>query len=100
MMKNLFLCLTLVFISFTSSAKTFNSEFGISVELNNDWLALSKNQASDKNKKATIDELKKYEYTSWLISENFYDRGPVSALSDDPVELMLKDYQVLKSIAW
>jgi sugar phosphate isomerase/epimerase len=48
----------------------------------------------------TIDELKACGYSGWLISENFYDRGPVSALSDDPVELMLKDYQVLKSIAW
>lgn len=48
----------------------------------------------------TIDALKRCHYTGWLISENFYDRGPVSALSDDPVELMLKDYQVLQSIAW
>jgi sugar phosphate isomerase/epimerase len=48
----------------------------------------------------TIDELRKYEYTGWLISENFYDRGPISNLSEDPVELMLKDYHVLKSIIW
>jgi TPR repeat protein len=58
-MKNLFLCLALVSISFNSSAKTFNSEFGISVDLNDDWLALGKKQASDKNKKATLDALKK-----------------------------------------
>ena len=48
----------------------------------------------------TIDELRKYEYSGWLISENFYDRGPISQLSEDPVELMKKDYQVLKDISW
>jgi sugar phosphate isomerase/epimerase len=48
----------------------------------------------------TIDELKKCNYTGWLISENFYDRGPNSTLSEDPVELMLKDYHVLQSIIW
>ena len=48
----------------------------------------------------TIDELKKYEYSGWLISENFYDRGPISRLSEDPVELMKKDFQVLKDIRW
>jgi sugar phosphate isomerase/epimerase len=48
----------------------------------------------------TIDELRKHEYTGWLISENFYDRGPISHLSEDPVELMKKDYQVLKDIIW
>ena len=48
----------------------------------------------------TIDELRKYEYGGWLISENFYDRGPISRLSQDPVELMKKDYQVLKNICW
>ena len=46
----------------------------------------------------TIDELKKYEYSGWFVSENFYDRGPNSTLSEDPVELMLKDYQVLENI--
>jgi len=48
----------------------------------------------------TIDELRKYEYSGWLISENFYDRGPISQISDDPVELIKKDYQVLKDISW
>jgi sugar phosphate isomerase/epimerase len=48
----------------------------------------------------TIAELRKCGYSGWLISENFYDRGPVSRLSDDPIELMSKDYQALKSIAW
>jgi sugar phosphate isomerase/epimerase len=48
----------------------------------------------------TIDELRKYEYTGWLISENYYDRGPISHLSEDSVELMKKDYQVLKDIIW
>ena len=48
----------------------------------------------------TIDELRKYEYTGWLISENFYDRGPISQLSEDPGVLMKKDYQVLKDIIW
>jgi sugar phosphate isomerase/epimerase len=48
----------------------------------------------------TIDELRKYEYSGWLISENFYDRGPIGNLSEDPVELMQKDYQVLEGIAW
>lgn len=48
----------------------------------------------------TIDELRKCEYSGWLISENFYDRGPISHLNEDPVELMKKDYQVLKDIRW
>lgn len=48
----------------------------------------------------TIAELRRCGYSGWLISENFYDRGPVSRLSDDPKALMLKDYQVLKSIVW
>jgi sugar phosphate isomerase/epimerase len=48
----------------------------------------------------TIAELRRCGYSGWLISENFYDRGPVSKLSDDPIELMLKDYQVLKRVAW
>jgi hypothetical protein len=39
-------------------------------------------------------------YSGWLISENFYDRGPVSKLSNDPKALLLKDYQTMKSIAW
>jgi sugar phosphate isomerase/epimerase len=48
----------------------------------------------------TIAELRRCGYRGWLISENFYDRGPVSRLSDDPVELMSKDYQTLKGIVW
>lgn len=48
----------------------------------------------------TIASLRKCGYSGWLISENFYDRGPISKLSDDPKALMLKDYQVLKSIVW
>jgi sugar phosphate isomerase/epimerase len=48
----------------------------------------------------TIAQLRKCGYSGWLISENFYDRGPVSKLSDDPKALMLKDYQILKSIVW
>jgi sugar phosphate isomerase/epimerase len=48
----------------------------------------------------TIAELRRCGYSGWLISENFYDRGPVSKLSNDPKALMLKDYQILKSIVW
>jgi sugar phosphate isomerase/epimerase len=48
----------------------------------------------------TIAELRRCGYSGWLISENFYDRGPIGKLSDDPVELMSKDYQTLKRIAW
>jgi sugar phosphate isomerase/epimerase len=48
----------------------------------------------------TIDKLREYGYTGWLISENFYDRGPISQLSEDPVELMNKDFQVLRDIRW
>ena len=48
----------------------------------------------------TIDELRKYEYTGWLISENFYDRGPIGQLSEDPVELMKKDFKVMSDIRW
>jgi sugar phosphate isomerase/epimerase len=48
----------------------------------------------------TIDELRKYEYSGWLISENFYDRGPISQLSEDPVALMEKDFKVLRDIRW
>lgn len=48
----------------------------------------------------TIAELRKCGYSGWLISENFYDRGPIGKLNSDPKALMLKDYQVLKSVAW
>lgn len=48
----------------------------------------------------TIAELRRCGYSGWLISENFYDRGPVSKLSNDPKALMLKDYQILKRVAW
>ena len=48
----------------------------------------------------TIAELRRCGYSGWLISENFYDRGPISKLSNDPKELMSKDYQILKSIVW
>ncbi len=48
----------------------------------------------------TIAELRRCGYSGWFISENFYDRGPVSRLSDDPIELLSKDYQVMKSVAW
>jgi 2-epi-5-epi-valiolone 7-phosphate 2-epimerase len=48
----------------------------------------------------TIAELRKGGYKGWLISENFYDRGPVGKLDDDPKALMEKDFQVLKKIAW
>lgn len=48
----------------------------------------------------TIAELRRCGYKGWLVSENFYDRGPVSKLSDDPKALLLKDYQTMKSIVW
>jgi hypothetical protein len=38
-------------------------------------------------------------YRGRLVSENFYDHGPVGKLNDDPKALMLKDYKVLKEIA-
>jgi sugar phosphate isomerase/epimerase len=48
----------------------------------------------------TIAELRRCGYSGWLISENFYDRGPIGKLSDDPIELIAKDFQVMKSVAW
>lgn len=48
----------------------------------------------------TIAELRRCGYSGWLISENFYDRGPISKLNNDPKALMMKDYQTMKSIAW
>jgi sugar phosphate isomerase/epimerase len=48
----------------------------------------------------TIAELRRCGYGGWLISENFYDRGPISKLSNDPKALLLKDYQTMESIAW
>jgi sugar phosphate isomerase/epimerase len=48
----------------------------------------------------TIAELRRCGYSGWLISENFYDRGPISKLSNDPKALLLKDYQTMKSIVW
>ena len=48
----------------------------------------------------TMAELRRCGYSGWLISENFYDRGPVSKLSDDPRALMVRDCQTLKTIAW
>lgn len=48
----------------------------------------------------TIAELRRCGYSGWLISENFYDRGPISKLNNDPKALLLKDYQTMKSIAW
>jgi sugar phosphate isomerase/epimerase len=48
----------------------------------------------------TMAELRRCGYSGWLISENFYDHGPIGKLNDDPKTLMLKDYKVLKEIAW
>jgi sugar phosphate isomerase/epimerase len=48
----------------------------------------------------TMEALKAHGYSGWLISENFYDRGPIANLSVDPVELMRQDYHVLQSIRW
>jgi sugar phosphate isomerase/epimerase len=48
----------------------------------------------------TIAKLREWGYKGWLISENFYDRGPNSRLNDDPKALMATDYQVMESIAW
>jgi sugar phosphate isomerase/epimerase len=48
----------------------------------------------------TIAELRRCGYSGWLVSENFYDRGPIGRLSDNPMEQLIKDYQTMKSIAW
>lgn len=48
----------------------------------------------------TVAELRRCRYSGWLISENFYDRGPIGGLSDDPMELIERDFQVMKSIVW
>lgn len=49
---------------------------------------------------ATIAELRRCGYSGWLVSENFYTRGPIGRLSDNPMEQLIKDYQTMKSIAW
>ncbi len=58
-MMKILLCLALVFVSGNISAKTFKSELNISIDLDNDWLALGKQQVNKKNKQASLDALKK-----------------------------------------
>ncbi|NQT59962.1 MAG: sugar phosphate isomerase/epimerase [Bacteroidetes bacterium] len=45
----------------------------------------------------SIEVLKKHKYDGWLISENYYDMKPLCGLEDDPIELIRKDLQILKS---
>ncbi len=59
MIKYSLLTVALAVMPLNLAAKTFNSEFNISVDLNSDWLALGKNQASKNNLTATMDALKK-----------------------------------------
>ena len=45
----------------------------------------------------SIEVLKKYNYSGWIISENYYDLEPLSLKNDNPVELMKEDLRILKN---
>jgi sugar phosphate isomerase/epimerase len=47
---------------------------------------------------ATIEALKKHNYQGWLVSENFYDHGPISSIAEDSVELMRRDLKTLQEL--
>jgi len=58
-MKKFILLIFLSLAAFNSAASSFESDFGFKVELTDDWLVVGKKQADKKNKKATLDALKK-----------------------------------------
>ena len=40
--------------------------------------------------------LKKYSYSGWIITENYYDLEPLKLQNNDPVELMKMDLKILR----
>lgn len=42
--------------------------------------------------------LKKYNYSGWIILENYYDREPLSLQNNNPVELLKQDIKTLKEV--
>lgn len=44
----------------------------------------------------TIDVLKKHDYRGWVVSENYYDRQPLSLVNENPVELIQEDIRILR----
>ncbi len=50
----------------------------------------------DTNFYDSIKVLKKYNYSGWLVLENYYDREPLSLQDDNPLELLKQDIKTLK----
>ncbi|MCF7942088.1 MAG: sugar phosphate isomerase/epimerase [Spirochaetia bacterium] len=47
---------------------------------------------------ASVEVLKRHEYSKWIISENYYDMPPLCGPADDPVALIKKDVATLRSL--
>ncbi len=46
----------------------------------------------------TMDVLREKTYSGWLVLENYYDREPLSLQANDPLDLVSKDLEILKSV--
>ncbi len=44
----------------------------------------------------TVEVLKKYGYSGWVVLENYYDREPLSLVDEDPVKLIRDDVRILR----
>ena len=45
----------------------------------------------------SLQVIKKHGYAGWIVIENYYDQKPLSALNDDPAELIRQDLGTLKA---
>ncbi len=50
----------------------------------------------DVNFYESIQILKNNNYNGWLISENYYDRKPLSLIDSNPVEIIRRDIDILR----
>lgn len=48
----------------------------------------------------SMEVIKKSNYSGWVISENYYDREPLSLQNEDPIELIKQDVKTLKSVVY
>lgn len=52
----------------------------------------------DTNFYKTFEILKEYDYSGWVILENYYDQEPLSLHNDNPLELIKKDIFTIKRL--
>lgn len=43
-----------------------------------------------------VEVIKKHNYSGWIITENYYDMEPLSLQSNNPIEMIKKDHEILK----